>query len=609
MVMDPTTAQLIIGGRFDQVNDAPQRGMAALDLPAGATLPWAVANTVTNGLSTGGNAGKAGIFALTADSTGVYGTGWVLGDTNTGNLEGAFAASGGTGALRWVADCHGDHYGVYSDGTTVYTTSHEHACDSVGGTRNGTSNAASTRHATAFTTAVKGTLARPETVSSIYKDWSGTPAPAEYAWYPEWLVGTASSSQQAGWSIVGNGNFVAVGGEFIGVNNKALHGIARFTKVPANGPQSGPRLSGATWVPTAKSTRQGSMLVSIPSNRDRDGKKLTYEFRRAGQAQPFATVAASSQYWYLPTVSATDTGVATGQSYTYQVRAIDSDGNIADSSTVTATATNTTAQPSYAASVVDDGPLVYYRLGNGTTVTDTMGTSNGSGSSMTNTAGAIAGDSNQASTFAGNSLSRAGSSTAFTAPTALSYELWFKTNTTTGGELVGLGNAASGNSSTYDRAVYMSNNGRLNFSSFFGVWRSMATTDSYNDNNWHHLVVSQGLDGTTMYVDGQAKATDSGNRYGRLSFSARLRVGGDVTNQFPNAPSSQWFKGTIDDVSLYPYALTTAQTRLTGTPPMRSRTGSRCRIHPHGIGTSVGIRLDDHHHSEKPHHWVPVDLR
>ena len=397
-------------------------------------------------------------------------------------------------------------------------------------------------------------------MSSIYKDWCGTPSPAEYAWYPEWIVGTASSAKQAGWSIVGNGNFVAVAGEFIGVNNKALHGIARFTKVPANGPQSGPRLSGATWTPTAKSTRQGSMLVSIPSNQDRDGKKLTYEFRRAGQAQPFATVAASSQYWYLPTVSATDTGVTTGQSYTYQVRAIDSDGNIADSSTVTATATNTTAQPSYAASVVDDGPLVYYRLGNGTTVTDTMGTSNGSGSSMTNTAGAIAGDSNQASTFAGNSLSRAGGSTAFTAPTALSYELWFKTNTTTGGELVGLGNAASGNSSTYDRAVYMSNNGRLNFSSFFGVWRSMATTDSYNDNNWHHLVVSQGLDGTTMYVDGQAKATDSGNRYGRLGFSARLRVGGDVTNQFPNAPSSQWFKGTIDDVSLYPYALTTAQT-------------------------------------------------
>ena len=175
MVKDPTTAQVIVGGRFDQVNNAPQRGMAALDLSTGATQPWAVANIVTNGLSTGTNAGKAGITTLTADSTTVYGTGWVLGDVNTGNLEGAFAADGGTGAIRWIADCHGDHYGVYSDGSTVYTTSHEHACDSVGGTRNGATNAASTRHATAFTTAVKGTLGRPENVSSIYKDWCGYP--------------------------------------------------------------------------------------------------------------------------------------------------------------------------------------------------------------------------------------------------------------------------------------------------------------------------------------------------------------------------------------------------------------------------------------------------
>ena len=95
MVMDPTNTQLIIGGRFDQVNNAPQRGMAALNLTSGAIRPWAVASIVLNGLTTGPNAGGAGIFALTADETGVYGTGWVYGDTNTGNLEGSFAASRG----------------------------------------------------------------------------------------------------------------------------------------------------------------------------------------------------------------------------------------------------------------------------------------------------------------------------------------------------------------------------------------------------------------------------------------------------------------------------------------------------------------------------------
>ena len=51
-----------------------------------------------------------------------------------------------------------------------------------------------------------------------------------------------------------------------------------------------------------------------------------------------------------------------GQSYTYQVRAIDSDGLVADSAQVTATATSSTVLPTYAAAVADDGPLVYCAL-------------------------------------------------------------------------------------------------------------------------------------------------------------------------------------------------------------------------------------------------------
>ena len=559
MVMDPTGTQLIIGGRFDQVNEASQRGMAALDLSSGATLPWAINSTVKNGISTGTNAGNAGIYGLTADDKAIYGTGWVYATTSDGNLEGSFSAAKGTGDLRWIADCHGDHYAIYSDGETVYQTSHQHSCDSIGSMRNGTSNRASTRHATAVTADAKGTVIRPEKVSSIYQDFSGNPAPAEYDWYPDWLAGTASESGQAGWSIVGNGDYIAVAGEFIGVNNKAMHGIARFAKTPPNPPQSGPRSAAGTWTPTAKSTRQGAMLVSIPANMDRDGSVLTYEFRRSGQAQPFATVKAKSAYWYFPTVTATDTGVTLGQSYTYTVRAIDADGNTADSAEVTQTATNTTAQPNYAAAVVDSGPLVYYRLGNSNTVTDTMGTANGAAAGLTNTSGAIASDTDQASTFAGTSSSRVGSSSTFVAPDSLSYELWFKTNTTTGGSLVSLGSSSSGNSGTYDRAVYMSNDGKLSFTSDFGVWRTMQTTTAFNDNAWHHLVVSQGLDGSAMYVDGETVASSRAIRYGRRNFNARLRVGGDVTSPFPNAPSSQWFKGSIDDVSVYPYPLTKAQ--------------------------------------------------
>ena len=78
-------------------------------------------------------AGKAGIWELEADANAIYGTGWVYADKATGNLEGLFSAEPGSGAIRWIADCHGDHYGVYSDGTNVYSTGHEHACETMNG--------------------------------------------------------------------------------------------------------------------------------------------------------------------------------------------------------------------------------------------------------------------------------------------------------------------------------------------------------------------------------------------------------------------------------------------------------------------------------------------
>src|SRR5690606_31204009 len=97
MVMDPTQQKLIIGGRFSTVNGATQRGLAALDLGTGAVLPWEITATVKNGWGTGGSAGKAGIWGLTADGGAVYGTGWVFANKSVGNLEGLFSAEAGTG--------------------------------------------------------------------------------------------------------------------------------------------------------------------------------------------------------------------------------------------------------------------------------------------------------------------------------------------------------------------------------------------------------------------------------------------------------------------------------------------------------------------------------
>ncbi|WP_284252222.1 hypothetical protein [Pseudolysinimonas kribbensis] len=231
MVMDPTNTKLIIGGRFGGVNGVAQRGLAALDLTDGSILPWAAPATVINGASSGPNAGQAGIFGLTADSGAVYGTGWVTANVATGNLEGVFSAEAGSGDIRWVADCHGDEYGVYSTGSVVYTTSHTHQCDTVGLAPEQPTR--TYRYIQAFTTSVGGILTRSPSVSSIYQDWSGTPSPSPYAWYPDFTVGTASGLGQAGLSITGNTQYISVGGEFGSVNNRQFQGLVRFAIHPA----------------------------------------------------------------------------------------------------------------------------------------------------------------------------------------------------------------------------------------------------------------------------------------------------------------------------------------------------------------------------------------
>src|SRR5690606_4361988 len=126
-----------------------------------------------------------------------------------------------------------------------------------------------------------------------YSDWSGTPSPSAYAVTPDFTVGTASGLGQAGLSITGAGDFIAVAGEFTSVNNKRYQGIVRFSTAPAGGAKDGPRLSATDWaVPTASSTIEGRVRVSIPTNRDRDDRDLTYQLLRSDSATPIDEVTA-----------------------------------------------------------------------------------------------------------------------------------------------------------------------------------------------------------------------------------------------------------------------------------------------------------------------------
>ena len=102
------------------------------------------------------------------------------------------------------------------------------------------------------------------------------------------------------------------------------------------------------------------------------------------------------------------------------------------------------------------------------------------------------------------------SKASITSPSTYSEELWFKTTTTTGGKLIGFGNKNTGTSTSYDRHVYMENDGRLTFGvrTSGSATTTISTPASYNDGQWHHLVASQSSAGMKLYVDGVLRATN-----------------------------------------------------------------------------------------------------
>ncbi len=576
MVIEPGGPRVIVGGRFDSANGVRQRGLVALDPISGRTdATWVAPKTVQNSTPMSVNKeGFSGIFGLTTDANTVYGTGWSMGDKpeNRGNLEGAFAAEAGSGAIRWVADCHGDSYGVYSTGKTVYTTSHTHTCESNNmfpeqGPR-------TWRYFSAFTAEAQGTLAKSQFLSGTYSDWSGTPAPSAYAVTPDFTVGTATGMGQAGLSITGAGDFISVAGEFGSVNNRQYTGIVRFSTKPAGGAKQGPyRMAGGSsdrlWAGPKVST-DVPVRAAIETNWDRDNRDLTYQLLRSDKTEPVAQTVATSMWWDKGTVTLDDPSAIAGATYTYTVRAVDADGNAAlsEPTTVTATSVDTSA---YWNIVRRDGAEAHFPLANAKT--DYISKANlvfGTGVTATSTTGgAVPGLTPAASVFSGTVMTDGSSSQSFVSASTpvrgddnFSAEVWFKTTTTSGGKIFSYGTSKTSTpSKTSDRILYMQDNGALRYWVRPGSENfSFATPKAYNDGTWHHAVVTTDLSGTVIYVDGQVAAKSATITTAKKGFDGYWRLGWDGNpTDWPVKPTSSSFKGNLDEFAAYPSALSPAQ--------------------------------------------------
>jgi hypothetical protein len=140
-------------------------------------------------------------------------------------------------------------------------------------------------------------------------------------------------------------------------------------------------------------------------------------------------------------------------------------------------------------------------------------------------------------------------STGYGSPTVFTISVWFKTTTTAGGKLIGLGSSQSGGSGSYDRHIYMQNSGLLTFGIWNGSAQVVSTTSSYNDGNWHHAVGTLQPSGLAFYVDGKLIGTNpNGNPNGYYGW---WLIGYDSLGGWPNGPSSNYFAGQIDEVAIW----------------------------------------------------------
>lgn len=522
--------KVAIGGDFFTVNGAAAHSLAVVDASSGALLKgFGSGNNTTTQIPR-----TSVTKAITTDGTGFY-----AGNEGTGGgvFDGKLALDYSTLDQRWRDLCLGANQALVVEDSTLYSANHSHDCSLMGWQTDG---------------------------RRVYLQAQTTAAPTQsIAWKPELNdgIGEGIGPRALVAAEKGGKTYLWAGGEFTRTNGKAQRGLTHFTSGPA---------SAAPDVPsrvTAESLEAGTIQVRWRTSSDNDDGRLTYRIYRDGSATPLATVTADAAWWHQPQASFIDKDVQPGRSYSYRVTA--SDGNTTTSLSATAQATAATQDVPYASRVLKDGADLYWRYNE---QNDSYGADSSPGNKHVRYFGspelraapnAVAGEDGYAAGFDGVD-DYALNDTFSEGPTEYSIETWFKTGTTRGGKLVGFGNgnAATDNlryraSSSYDRHVYMTNDGKLVYGVYANSAVALSTAASYNDNKWHQVVATQGPAGMRLYVDGAVvgkNGTTSAQAY-----RGSWRVGGDNLNGWPNRPSSDFFAGQIDETAIYPSALNPLQ--------------------------------------------------
>jgi hypothetical protein len=321
MVPTPDGSRLVVAGNMKKLAGRSVWGVGAVSAVTGRPAVW----LMNRRLQDWGRG--AATDTLATDGVSIFGGGYAARGPSTGKYEGAWSADPDDGSLTWMEDCHGDTYGVFPLHGYLYVAGHPHYCGNVGGWAEQTPRVE--KRLMAWTATPAGTI-RANPGRAGYAKTAGLPAPAMVDWFPDMTVGSYTAAKQAVWDLTGTGRYLLAGGEFTRVNGTLQQGLARFALrgTPGNPGTQGPRVSGASLVPTLQPSAS-SVAVSFPADWDRDDLDLTYTVTRrdATSTTVVHTGSVASTWWRRPAVRFVDTGLAPDTTYQYRIVVSDPHGN------------------------------------------------------------------------------------------------------------------------------------------------------------------------------------------------------------------------------------------------------------------------------------------
>jgi hypothetical protein len=316
------------------------------------------------------------------------------------------------------------------------------------------------------------------------------------------------------------------------------------------------------------------VTVAWQSTWDRDDPRLVYTVLR--DESPVHTESVQSTFWSRPVLRWTDTHPSPGTTHSYRVRVVDGDGNALASAAAPAVTVAEQDGPSYSAQVIRDGAAHYWPLAGDAPATDVA-----AGAPLSLGTGVTAADSSAvasgggAATFDGTPAGTGGTTRPERGPAGFSLEAWFASTSPTGGKIIGFGDGAGGApSASHDRQLYLLADGRVMFGVHNGALRTLASTTTYGDGRWHHVVGTYARGAMALYLDGMpaASATIADTT---IPYTGYWHVGGDTLSSrwtvvFTNCPgcagqtdwpwpTSPTLAGSLDEVATYGTALTAAQ--------------------------------------------------